>query len=102
MNNLVGKKVIVRATVAGVHAGTVKFFDPGTQTITLANARRLWRFFTRDKSGSVSDIALNGLVSDKENQLGATLPSVTIVNPSGLEIAEMTKKAAKSIEEYPA
>lgn len=97
---LIGSSVIVRANIAGVHAGTVESFDPKTQTITLTKARRLWRIYTRDKSGSISDVAANGLAPKKEHQIGAELARVTIVNPNGLEIAEMTKGAAKSVAEW--
>jgi hypothetical protein len=99
-NSLVGKNVIVRANVAGVHAGTVTDFDPATQTVVLKNARRLWRFYTRDASGSISDIAANGLKSGAEHQIGVKLLSVTITNPSGLEVAEMTKGAYKSLMDW--
>lgn len=95
---VVGKNVIVRANVAGVHAGTVVAFD-GT-TIVLKDARRLWRVYTRDKSGSISDVAANGLKEKAEHHIGAKLPSVTIVNPNGLEIAEVTDEAHASIMSY--
>lgn len=97
---IVGKKVIVRSNVAGVHAGVVEAFDPAASTVTLTGAYRLWRFYTRDKSGSVSDIAANGLKPNGGHSIGARLPSVTIVNPAGLELAEMTNEAYKSIEEW--
>ena len=96
-SRMVGKKVIVRANVPGVHAGIVESFSPSKSTVTLSNARRLWRYYTRDKSGSVSDIAANGLIPTAENAIGATLKSVTIVNPQGLELAEMTDEAYCSI-----
>ena len=99
-NGIIGKKVIVRANTAGVHAGVVKEFDPKNQTVTLANAYRLWRFYTRDKSGSISDVAANGLKPNGGHSIGARLASVTIVNPSGLELAEMTSDAYKSLEEW--
>lgn len=99
-NSLIGKKVIVRANVAGVHAGIVKEFDPATQTVTLTGAYRLWRFYTRDKSGSVSDIAANGLKPKGGHSIGAKLASVTIVNPPGFELAEMTDEAYKSLQEW--
>ena len=66
----------------------------------LTDARRMWRYHTRDKSGSVSDIAANGLDPGKDHQLGAKLPRVTIVDPEGLELAEMTEAASKSILEW--
>jgi len=95
---VIGKNMIVRANVAGVHAGTVVAFD-GT-TVTLKDARRLWRVYTRDKSGSISDVAANGLKDKADHQIGAKLPSVTIVNPNGLELAEMTDEAHASIMSY--
>lgn len=100
MKSVIGKKVIVRANVAGVHAGVVKEFDPKTQTVVLAGAYRMWRFYTRDKSGSVSDVAANGLKPDGGHQIGARLASVVITNPTGLELAEMTKEAYASIEAW--
>ena len=97
---LVGKKVIVRANVAGVHAGEVVDVDFENCVIQLKNARRLWRVYTRDQSGSISDVAANGLCSGKDHSIGATIPAVTIVNPSGLEVAEMTNAAWGSVYAY--
>lgn len=97
---MIGKKVIVRGNVAGVHAGVVSEFDPATQMVTLNNAYRLWRFYTRDKSGSISDVAANGLKPNGGHSIGAKLPSVTIINPNGLELAEMTDEAFKSIQDW--
>lgn len=100
MAKMVGKKVVVRANVAGVHAGVVKEFDPATQTVVLTGAYRLWRFYTRDKSGSISDVAANGLKPNGGHSIGAKLKSVTIVNPNGLELAELTDEAYESIENW--
>ena len=97
---LVGKKVIVRANVAGVHAGVVTEYDPATQSVTLKNAYRLWRVYTRDKSGSISDVAANGLKPKGGHSIGAKLTSVTLVNPPGLELAEMTDAAYDSIQKW--
>ena len=99
-SGIIGKPMIVRANVAGVHAGIVKEFDAATQTVTLSKAYRLWRIYTRDKSGSTSDIAANGLKPNGGHSIGAELASVTIVNPQGLELAEMTNEAYKSIQEW--
>jgi hypothetical protein len=99
---MIGKKVIVRANVAGVHAGIVESYDLGTlsPSITLTGAYRLWRVYTRDKSGSISDIAANGLKPKADHQIGAKLNSVLIVNPKGLEVAEMTDAAYESLAVY--
>jgi hypothetical protein len=96
----IGKKMIVRANVAGVHAGIVKEIDRATQTVVLENAYRLWRVYTRDSSGSISDVAANGLKPNGGHSIGAMLKSVTIVNPQGLELAEMTDEAYESIEKW--
>lgn len=95
---MIHKKVIVRANVAGVHSGIVEYIE-GT-TVKLKDAYRLWRFYTRDKSGSISDIAANGLKKKADHQIGARLNSVLIVNPNGLEIAEMTDDAYQSLVDY--
>ena len=98
--SLVGKKVIVRAKIAGVHAGTVVQADLAKGIVTLKDSRRLWRVYTRDQSGSISDVAANGLKSDAKHSIGALLPSTTIVNPEGLEVSEMTNAAWQSVASY--
>ena len=99
-DKLIGKKVIVRANVAGVHCGVVEMYEPETQTIMLSSVRRLWRVYTRDTTGSISDVAANGLKEDAKHSIGALLPSVTILNPPGLEIAECTDQAFDSVLAY--
>jgi hypothetical protein len=99
-NGIIGKPVIVRANVAGVHAGVVESLDAATQTVTLTSAYRLWRIYTRDKSGSISDVAANGLKPKGGHSIGARLKSITIINPDGLELAEMTDEAYSSIEKW--
>jgi hypothetical protein len=97
-NSLIGKPVIVRANVAGVHCGILESLDAKTQTAVLKNAYRLWRVCTRDKSGSVSDTAANGLKEPlNQHSIGAKLATVVIVNPQGLEVAEATDAAYASI-----
>jgi hypothetical protein len=96
--SLIGKPCIVRSNVAGVHAGLVEEIQ-GT-TVVLKDAYRLWRFYTREKTGSISDIAANGLKPDAQHMIGAKLKTVLIENPQGLEVAEMTKDAYKSLTEW--
>jgi hypothetical protein len=98
--SVIGKKMIVRATVAGVHAGVVEAFDAATQTVTLSKAYRLWSVYTRDSSGSISDVAANGLKPQGGHSIGCELSTVTIVNPDGLELAEMTDAAYESIKAW--
>lgn len=95
---LTGKPVIVRSTVAGVHCGILETVDAASCVVILKDAYRLWVVFTRDRTGSMSDIAANGLKEPlSQHSIGARLNSVAIVNPSGLEIAEATTAAYKSI-----
>lgn len=96
--SMIGKKVIVRSRVAGVHAGVVDTLD--ATSVTLKNACRMWRYFTRDSTGSISDIAANGLKSGADHKIGAVLSTVFISNPEGLEVAEMTDNAYESILEF--
>ncbi len=100
MKAVIGKRMIVRANTAGVHAGIVKAFDAKTKTVILGDAYRLWRFYTRDKSGSISDVAANGLKENGGHSIGAKLASVVIVNEAGLELAEMTNAAYQSIQDW--
>lgn len=98
---MVGKKVIVRSNVAGVHAGEVEAVDYSRQTVYLKGARRLWAYHTFCKTGSVTDVAINGLNTNYQNSIGAVLPGTTvIVNPQGLEIDEMTDKGWESVRDY--
>ena len=98
MKSYIGKKVIVRANTAGVHAGVVSEIDLANKSIVLENVCRLWRVHTRDTSGSVSDIAANGLKEPlSQHSIGAKLSSVLIINDAGLEVAEMTDAAYESI-----
>lgn len=98
METTIGKKVIVRANTAGVHAGIVESIDLATKSVLLKNACRCWRFYTRDKTGSISDVAANGLkLPLDQHSIGAMLKSVLIINEAGLEISEMTDEAYESI-----
>lgn len=95
---LLGAPVVVRANVAGVHCGILESCDPATCAVTLKNAYRLWRVYTRDASGSISDVAANGLKAPlSQHSVGARLDSVVIVNPQGLEIAAATADAYASV-----
>ena len=94
---IIGKNVIVRTKLAGVHFGTVENVDFSTNTIALKNSRRLWRVFTRDKSGSISDVAANGLKLGENHSIGALLELVIMSEPSGLEIDKCTDVASQSI-----
>lgn len=95
---MVGKNVVVRSNVAGVHMGTVAYL---TETLViLKNSRRMWDWDTNDESGSLSDIVANGLRPDKKHYIGVALETVFIGNPPGLEVAELSQKSYDSIMSY--
>mgnify|MGYP007095368393 CR=1 FL=1 len=64
-SNLIGQKVIVRASSAGVHYGTLVSIIG--DTVSLTNARRLWRWRVKgDKGVSLSDVADLGIDTDSK------------------------------------
>ena len=97
-HKLLGAPVIVRANVAGVHCGILESYDPANCAVTLKDAYRLWRVYTRDASGSISDVAANGLKEPlNQHSIGAHLNHVLIINPQGLEVASATAAAYASV-----
>lgn len=96
--NLIGKLAIVRATVSGVHAGRVKDVNFKDHSIVLEESYRLWRVYTRDDTGSISDIAAHGLKKPlSQHSIGAKIGTVVIYNPDGLEIAIIDEGVMRSI-----
>lgn len=98
-DHLIGKYVIIRATGAGVHAGTLAAHDG--QTVRLAHARRLWRW-SAAKGHTLSGVALHGLRD------GATKGWTRIAGVVGdqvildaCEIIATTTAAQTSIEGWP-
>lgn len=95
---LVGKKVVVRAKLAGLHAGIVVASDVANKAIIIKDSCRIWDYYTRDTSGSLSDIGAYGLKKPySQHHIGAQVPSVTIVEPDGFEHMEMTDAAFQTI-----
>lgn len=100
-NKLIGKKVIVRTKLAGVHAGIVDDVDlDKIPSVMLKDAYRMWKFYTRESTGSISDIAANGLPEKKDHKIGVRLDTVTLVEPDGFEIAEMTDVAYQTLVDF--
>ena len=93
MKNLIGKSVIVRAHMSGVHFGTLESVDG--EVIKLSNARRLWRWWAKD-GVSLSAVALNGLADRSEVVICGALPQILIngwceIIPVGGEIADQIR-----------
>lgn len=94
---LLGKKVLVRSEVAGVHCGTLRAIS-GT-TVILEGSYRLWRFYTKhkDMTGSVSAVCAFGLYASQPDMIGPQMPMTLIENPRGLEVDLMTDAAFESV-----
>lgn len=92
-SSLVGQKVIVRASSAGVHYGTLSAING--DTVTLKNARRLWYWQVADKKGiSLSDVADYG--ASKSSKICAVVPEHIILGVC--EIMTTSAVAQASIE----
>ena len=61
INCFIGKKVIVRSYVSGVHFG--ELIEKNGREVLLKNSRRLWRWTTSNRGVSLSEIANHGVKS---------------------------------------
>ena len=95
-DHLIGQYVIIRATGAGVHAGTLTAHD-GNQTVRLTNSRRLWRW-TAAKGHTLSAIATHGL---KEGWTKIPDSVADLIITDACEIIVTTPEAQTSIQEWP-
>ncbi len=94
-DHLIGKYVIIRATGAGVHAGTLAAYDG--QVVRLTNSRRLWRW-TAAKGHTLSAVAQFG-VKEGWTKIPAVVGDLIITD--ACEIIATTNEAQASIEGWP-
>ncbi len=88
---MLGKKVIIRATNAGVFFGTLK--EKTGDEVVLRDCRRLWYW---DGAASLSQLAVDGTVTPGNCNFTVTVPEIAILGV--IEIIPCTDKAIKSIE----
>lgn len=81
--------VVVRATQAGVHVGTLES-RKGSE-VTLSTGRRLWRW---RGANTLHEVALHG-VSEEYTRLSEPVASVTVLD--ACEVIEATKAAASNL-----
>ena len=95
IDNLIGKKVVIRSYGAGVFFGTLNEAEKceDKYTVELLNCRRLWRWFG---ACSVTQIAIDG-TKDPERCM-FTMVEDSIIVSSVIEIHRATPKAIKIIE----
>lgn len=85
-----GKKVIVRTTSAGVHAGTLE--AKAGKEVRLSNAHRLWYW---KGAFSLSEIAIKGV--GKGSKIGVAVP---IELTEAIEIIPIADEAFATLEAH--
>ena len=90
-----GKKVIIRASRAGVFYGTVKEVNdtPAGREVVLKDSRRIWYW---DGANSLSQLATEGTKRPENCKFTVTVPEHSIIPV--IEIIPCTDEAIKSIE----
>ena len=91
INEMIGKKVIVRGDRSGVFFGTLS--DKQEQTVVLTKCRRLWYW---DGAASISQLAVDGTAKPGNCKFTVTVDEITIMD--AIEIIPCTDKAIASIE----
>lgn len=90
-----GKKVIIRASRAGVFFGTLKEKNdtPAGVEVVLENSRRLWYW---SGAASLSQLATEGVKNPSECKFTVTVPEHNVMQV--IEIIPCSDEAIKSIE----
>ena len=98
IDNLIGKKVIIRSYGAGVFFGILNEAERTEDkwTVELLNCRRLWRW---DGACSITQLAVDGTAKPQGCNFTITEPSIIV--SSVIEIHECSEKAVNSIENVP-
>lgn len=91
MENLIGKKVIIRGDRSGVFFGTLAHREG--REVTLNNCRRIWYW---DGAASISQLASEGTQKPDKCKFTITVDSIVVLDT--IEIIPCTDKAIKSIE----
>lgn len=91
LNEMIGKKVIVRGDRSGVFFGTLKAKE-GSEVV-LVNCRRLWYW---GGACSISQLAVDGTKSPDDCKFTVTVDEMAVLDV--VEIIPCTDRAARSIE----
>lgn len=91
MENIIGKKVIVRGDRSGVFFGTL--VARVEREVILDNCRRIWYW---EGAASISQIAQDGVKKPERCKFTITVDSIVILD--AIEIIPCTNQAIKSIE----
>lgn len=95
IENLIGKKVIIRSYGAGIFFGTLNEVEQTEDkfTVELLNCRRLWQWYG---ACSITQLAVDGTKIPNNCKFTITEPSIVV--SSVIEIHGCSDKAIKSIE----
>ena len=95
MENLIGKKVIIRASRAGVFFGTLKEKNstPAGVEVVLENSRRIWYW---NGAASISQLATEGTKNPGDCKFTVVVPLHNVMQV--IEIIPCSEEAIKSIE----
>lgn len=91
IENLIGKRVVVRAHGAGVFYGILNEVE--SNTVELTSCRRLWYW---DGAASLSQLAAEGVKRPDNCKFTVTVDSIVVLNV--IEIIPATDEAQTSIE----
>lgn len=91
LNNMIGKKVIIRTYSAGVWFGLLE--QKAGNEVIITSARRLWSWHSA-KSISLSGVAVYGIIQEKSK----ITPAVESVWLEAIEIIPCTDVAIESFE----
>ena len=91
MNEMIGKKVIVRGESSGVFFGTL--VEKNGSEVELKDCRRLWYW---DGAATISQLAVDG--TQRRNECKFTVSVNNIIILDAIEIIPCTENAISSIE----
>ena len=91
IEKIIGKRVIVRCTNAGVFYGTLS--EKEGQEVELKDCRRLWYW---DGAASLHQLAAEGVTAPAECKFTMRIASINLLE--AIEIIPCTDKAITSIE----
>lgn len=95
INNLIGKKVIIRSYGAGVFFGILNEAEKCEDkwTVELLKCRRLWKW---SGACSITQLAVDGTTQPSDCMFTITEPSIVV--SSVIEIHECSEKSINSIK----
>ena len=94
LNNMIGKKCVIRTYNAGVWFGEIA--EKSGNEVIVKNARRMWRWWAAEGI-SLSSVALHGVKHD-ESKIVEAVPAVWL---EAIELIPASDKAIVNIEDAP-